>query len=49
MAMSGKRKKEWKSPELKTLAVDLTSVAGSMFAPGDGNSGSGRSPVPPTS
>ena len=41
--------KQWKAPELRKLAADLTAVAGPIFAPGDGNSGSGKSPVPPGS
>lgn len=41
--------KLWSPPRLKPLAADLNSVAGSRFAPGDGNSGSGKSLVPPGS
>ena len=39
----------WSAPVLRPLAADLKSVAGQVFAPGDGNSGSGKSPTPPGS
>lgn len=43
------KKLAWSSPQLRPLAADLRSVAGQVFAPGDGNSGSGKSPTPPGS
>lgn len=39
----------WSAPVLRPLAADLRSVGGQVFAPGDGNSGSGKNPVPPGS
>ena len=48
-AMTEEKRKTWKAPELRQIAADLTAVAGPRFAPGDGNSGSGKSFVPPGS
>lgn len=42
-------RKKWDRPRLESLAADLSSVAGPNFPPGDGNSGSGKSLVPPVS
>lgn len=48
-AKSSDKRKQWKAPELRQLAADLTAVAGPVFAPGDGTSGSGKSAIPPGS
>lgn len=48
-ATAAKTRKTWEAPELRQIAADLTAVAGPRFAPGDGNSGSGKSFVPPGS
>ena len=42
-------KQVWTAPQLKRLHADMSAVAGQVFAPGDGNSGSGKSLVPPGS
>lgn len=46
---SSPKRKQWIVPRLETLAADLSCVAGANFPPGDGNSGSGKSLVPPVS
>ena len=48
-ATAAKLRKRWEAPELRQIAADLTAVAGPRFAPGDGNSGSGKSFIPPGS
>ena len=42
-------RRPWAKPELKQLAAGLGAVAGPRFPPGDGNSGSGKTFVPPGS
>ena len=42
-------KQAWTAPQLNRLHADMSAVAGRTFAPGDGNSGSGKSLVPPGS